>query len=632
MVVEISLSIEETNKLRAQLGLRLLPTTSSETCLKTGLANHAGKNYDASISSLGNSNPEFLRESLDPRQLDSRTGTGSLKSDSKDTTIDLKGVVDTGIKNGNHEKKMNKELQEKGDLRVGHSAKQLAQVKEGQIFILEDQNILDDDDDCFVNDDLLKRKKQESNDRERRKMGQGSMVPDYMEDIEAEEDLDLIQVVGSTIRIQSQPVVEKPKEITGNITKLSGLFDDLDDDTKPQKTKLKAIKFKKGKSKSSSKKRSNEANDEISIISLEMVTLNFSLEDEDIDSIEASLAVARRNKTRSRSRMTPEQIAEDARMNARLDELADLKDGLVFDHTSDLLNTISAGGGSLLAVEESISSSMDSTAALEDATIAAEESRAVPEVLTTVSEDIPEVVSQNVTKNSTAPSIEAINTQQIPKTIDDSSVAYLSTQLKRDVSKSLNEVVPGQEDTISTMSDGGTSANQSIKNDDVPQTTEDDGKTLQRPKLGSLLAALKYLRQNSKFTSDVEKAANKLKREKEKEQNLIRIKISIQERLVKEELEQDISYTRQPAEEQQKTFDRVLSERLVREGIISDTPSKGKYNKYASSEDDLKDYNPQVHIRHKDEMGKILDQKQAWKALSHRYHGLAPKNPKRAKH
>lgn len=566
MATEIRLSIEETNKLRAQLGLTLLPTESSDRSIteqKQGRvpSRDATNNGSQTKSSLSIEETNKLRRSLGLRPLESEPS--ELESNDKTSlSSNQSSHVTTSRKEP--------ELQEKEGIQIAHSARQLANIQDGEVFTLEDKDILDEDEDRFENEKLVKMDKQEKIDRERRKMGLSrSNFSNLMYNSESEQDdePEEIRAVGSKIALpkeKSSTIQDIPTE---NVVTISGLFGDLDEEPKPKESK-KPPKFKKSKNKASSKKRTLDVDIDQNITgATEMVTLVLTIEEEDFDDIEDSLAKSRREKARARTHMTAEQIAAEAKMNLRLDAISDLKDGIVFDGTNDFLESLSS-------------------------------LNAAPAEITEESTNISGPIKDEEGK-------EAVTSHEPNEA---SSVA-------KDDTTQLPEI-----DTINKPRHESEEENQ-IEEEQKPEEA----------KFASVSSTLKYLRQTSATTSEAEKQAYKVKREKEKEQSLVRIKISIQERIVREELEKDSSYGRMSQEEKDKTFDRVLSERLVSEGIIADIPTSGRYNRYNSQVDDLADYNPQVHVTHKDEKGQVLDQKQAWKVLSHRYHGLAPKHAKRAK-
>lgn len=580
----IRLSVEETNKLRAQLGLPLLPTQNSNPDQSNEqISSRNSKSQSGKSLSIQETN--LLRRSLGLKLLDEDNSQPSALvrdgSDAKLNNNDELGpkTADSELKNGNNNFGM----------KVGHSAKQLAQLNDGDVFFLEDKDILDDTDDVFVNADLVKQQKQESRDRERAKLGLGSRssFPGFEEESDPEDDLQQLTIIGSTIQIPEKPISDSKPVISGNVTQLSGLFDDLEPELKPKSSKIKTSKFKKPKG-SSSRKRTNDDYQDVVTTASKMVTSSLTFEEADSDDIEASLAKARQKKAKIRSQMTPAEIAAEARTHYRLDVMANLKDGLVFDQTKDFLDNLS-------------SKSIDHGGA---------------ELENPVIETIPAQIL-NETESSSS---EKRNGEIF--TVTESNSTPSSPSLEEPLQKAKDQ--PSETNSISHEAQTQESATESnSENEDVLEA--------EIPKFGSVSSTLKYLRQTAAMTSEADKRANKFKHEKFKEQSLIRMKISAQERIVKEELLNDVNYNRLSPEDKERIYDETLSRRLIQEKIITDKPRRGDRYSSAPQTDDLKDYNPQVHIQHKDEAGQVMDQKQAWKALSHRYHGLAPKKVKRTK-
>lgn len=581
----IRLSVAETNKLRAQLGLPLLPTgesSSDQSDVTTG-------NKTQSKKSLSIQETNRLRRSLGLGLLDEDISKASTyRNDASENRYDR---AETGPNMVSSEPKDNRTQY---GMKIGHSAKKLSQLKEGDVFTLEDKDILDESDDVFVNADLVKQQKQESIDREKLKQGSGfrSTLLAFDEESDPEDDLQHLRIEGSTIQIPEMPVSPPEPAESGNITRISGLFDDLVPELKPNVSRSKTVKFKKSKG-SSSRKRTNDEYQEIITNASEMITSSFALDEEDSDDIEASLAKARQKKAKKRSQMSSEEIAAEARTHHRLDVIADLKDGLVFDQTKDFLENLSTR---------------------------------------TPGSDHIQLDGNNITGNDSLPSRHL--------QIDDNSVKRDNANADT-VSADSNSgplLVVTSTDNSSPVINSATSAIETIGQSNEPDESEatcnpenQEASEIEAPKFNSVLSTLKYLRQTATMTSEAEKKANRFKHQKLKEQSIIRMKILAQERIIKEELLKDVHYNRLTPEEKEKIYDDTLNRRLIEEKIISDKPRRGDRYRTAQGVDELENYNPQVHIRHKDENGQVMDQKQAWKALSHRYHGLAPKKVKRTK-
>lgn len=580
MTEEIRLSVEETNKLRAQLGLALLPTEIGKSYSKSNTKS-SSKTF-----SLNFDETNRLRRSLGLRPIvdfaDDDNGNDKSYTNSKDKKAENSNVW-----------------------KVGHSKKELGRLKEGDVFTLEDKSVLDDED-CLVNEDLITHGKQEKIDREKKNLGltkNNTFFSNLHDEEESEVDLQPVQLIGSAIELPKQGLPQEIDYERKNITKFTDLFEDSEPDLKPSKKK-KQIKFKKSKLNQTAKKRVNEDFQEVQLTTSTMTTLTFALEDEETDELEEALSKVRQYKARKRGHMTAEEIASEAQMNFRIDLIAELKDGIVYDDTGDFLDTL-APMEKLYGVEpnDDKSSQLKCLRTNEDV------------LPTELAEPIRDVKPAEIATLKEVEPAEAIQ-------LKNETVSEL--KLKGEAKQ--NQSTEQLDNIISDSKDHGDDIAAKSKFTDAEQAEEVE----QRSEFASVLSTLKFLRQNAFTTSEADKKTYKMKRIHEKEQSLIQIKISIQERIVREELEKDPTYTKLTEEKKAVIFDRVLSERLIDKGIIAHFPSKGRYNRYNRT-DELADYNPQIQIRYKDQTGQVLDRKQAWKALSHKYHGLAPKNVKRAK-
>lgn len=540
MVEEILLSIEETNRLRAQIGLPLLPVEKE----KNSKQRVSGKD-ELSIEETNK-----LRASLGLKPIVVEEPSNELKPEErvdlpKKPTSNDQFKVDTDLKlfyndagsdwlenigkGKKAEKTAEKEnIEQSEGIAVGHAALALSDVKDGDVFTLEDQNVLDDEEERMVNEKIAKTEKLRKTEAEKRKIATLKFGVRFEEDEEDEAD-ELAQVSGSTILLPQKQDVEPP--VKSGTTKMGALFDDIDE-PKPA-----AVKFKKkSKKKSLSKKRELD-NDEELETHKPMVTeeLKFEAEDGD-DEIQSVLAKNREKQQKKRKLLTPEQLAQEIQLHQRID-LTEKTGGMVFDGTSDFLSSIGQ------AIEE---------------------------------EDIKDDV-------------------------------------KKEAEKDVEEKVTETQEVAAPLLD--------------EKAEPEEQEAPSKPKFGSMAATLSYLRGNNMVSAELarEKEARKQQEQRIKEAELQRIAISIEERSVKQELELDLSYKRLSKEEQDSTLDKILNERLVAKGLV-EVP-KGRYSNYSS--DRLTSYNPQVNLKYKDQDGNELDLKQAFKQLSHKYHGTAPKHKKK---
>lgn len=557
MSEEISLSVKETNKLRAQIGLPLLPEEKSE--------NDAEKVEVRSKLELSVEETNKLRASLglkpivikEPESVierksesENRPGKAEEKPEYtvdtsselfyKDAGSDWLERVGKGKTDRKKKVEVDKADSESGALSVAHGARELAQVEDGDIFTLEDKDVLDDDEGRIVNEKLSKAEKLRKEELEKKKLLTVKFGARY-DEVDEEDTPERAQMAGSTIIIGESKKTEEVPEKAGT-TKLGSLFDDIDEQ-KPTKTS----KFKKRslkKSKGSASKRVLD-DDEVFTPLQPMVTESLKLDEEDEnedEEIQRLLAKNREKQQKKRKLLTPEELAREIQLHERVD-LKEEVGGFVFNDTSEFLNSIG----------ENIETK---TTELEKANAASEEEK-------------------------------ANNTEEVSQGVE------------------VNEVKDPSEST----------------------GAEPEQETKSGPLFRSMADTLQYLRANRAVSVELEeeKAARKLQEQRVKEAELQRIAISIEERSLKSELEKDASYTKLSKEEQDSVYDRLLNERLVAKGIVE--KAKKRYEKL--TQNGVSSYNPKVQLQYKDKSGNELNAKEAFKELSHKYHGTAPKHKKK---
>ncbi|CCE78876.1 Piso0_000910 [Millerozyma farinosa CBS 7064] len=129
----------------------------------------------------------------------------------------------------------------------------------------------------------------------------------------------------------------------------------------------------------------------------------------------------------------------------------------------------------------------------------------------------------------------------------------------------------------------------------------------------NFLRSRNILNDSSASTSD----NARVKQEMSKEAELLKLKISIEERLVREELESNKGFMNKPRDERENLIKSLLEQRLAEKNIVSQD-KRAADNKISAN------YNPSVKLSYRDEMGNILSQKEAYKQLSHKFHGVNP--------
>jgi U4/U6.U5 tri-snRNP-associated protein 1 len=147
-----------------------------------------------------------------------------------------------------------------------------------------------------------------------------------------------------------------------------------------------------------------------------------------------------------------------------------------------------------------------------------------------------------------------------------------------------------------------------------------------KPRFGNLSLTLAYI-QSQKIiekTTDEQRQAERVRQKAAKEAELFKINVEIEERILREELQNDREYMNKPKVDRSAIFDQLLENRLREKGIVSTTETKSKNRRHQPNSDkitSLTGYNPQVKLKYHDDQGNSLSTKQAFKFLSHKFHG-----------
>ena len=618
----ISLSIEETNKLRQQIGLPLLPITTITNLFGDDIEYKNYENYEKKqLQELENNQ---LLERINNAKFNTNKRkflTNNTLIDDNDNEKDLDLDLDTDDWLNNLGKtdsipKLSKNKKQKvvtgiakpnkynesSEIIIGHSIKELRSLGNNEILTLKDSNILNDEErererererepeDILINQDLsnkatLKRNLTERKEAENIKFNgrhyrRNNNDNDNEEEEKEEEEEDFddngllindkVIMSGSTIDL-SKPIVSV-KDKKKNMMTITNLFEDLDnddDDDNNVKSNV-PIKMKKIKKKKDNIKK------KLTKYKLLDVTIkpnnnddndNNDNIDDDIDDIENqlsnSISSLRTKKLQTRSEFTPEQLAEEISTNKRWEfeknlEQENLKNNVLYNDTIGFLNNL--------------------------------ESNILSE-----SGEVEMITNTN----------ESDNEQQEQEQEQDHAQEQDHSQeqdLKQIIDKLDSNVVEEKQ-----------------KNDEIPKFN------------GGLAETLKFLKSHNIFesTRGISTITNQELRQQElareeviKKSELLKMKISIEERILKEELNKDKSYIRMPKIERSRYFEKLLDIRLKQKGIIIDNDNNNnKRNLSGMVQNNLKIYNPKVELTYKDELGNVLNTKQAYKQLSHKYHG-----------
>lgn len=605
----ISLSIEETNKLRQKIGLPLLPTTTTTT---TNISSDSTeyKNYE-----------DYERErlqNLKNNQLIERINIAKFNSNKRkfltnETIIDNAEDLDTDDWLNNlgestesskpHKKqkttivKSNQNDTGPTTTIIGHTTKELQSLGNNEILTLKDTDLINDDDEdgtgsILMNQDLSNKAKLKRNLAERKEAenikfnGRHYRRNNKEEEEEEEEEFNDIDglltnnkviMSGSTIDLSSNTakLPPPPNDKKKNMLAITNLFEDLDNDTLSNNNNIKSnvpIKMKKiKKKKDNNKKKSNKLkllDDTIKPVEL-LVETNIG-NDDDIDDIENQLSNSisnlRTKKLQTRLEFTPEQLAEEISANKRWEFERKLEQENLKNNNNNN-NVYNDTIGFLNNLETNI---LSESGEVEVTANINEESAD--------DDDEDDVKQQEVESKQTNPGVYSI-------------------------------------------------VEEKQKEDEAPKFS------------GGLAETLKFLKSRnildpeSITTTNEELRQQELAREEAiKKSELLKMKISIEERILKEELSKDKSYIRMPKIERSGYFEKLLDTRLKQKGIIIDnnTGTTTKKTNLGMVQNNLKIYNPKVELTYKDELGNVLNTKQAYKQLSHKYHGTGlDKNKKK---
>lgn len=603
----ISLSIEETNKLRQQIGLPLLPTTTT-TNISSDSTEY--KNYE-----------DYERErlqNLKNNQLIERINNAKFNSNKRkfltnETIIDNAEDLDTDDWLNNlgestesskpHKKqkttivKSNQNDTGPTTTIIGHTTKELQSLGNNEILTLKDTDLINDDDEdgtgsILMNQDLSNKAKLKRNLAERKEAenikfnGRHYRRNNKEEEEEEEEEFNDIDglltnnkviMSGSTIDLSSNTakLPPPPNDKKKNMLAITNLFEDLDNDTLSNNNNIKSnvpIKMKKiKKKKDNNKKKSNKLkllDDTIKPVEL-LVETNIG-NDDDIDDIENQLSNSisnlRTKKLQTRLEFTPEQLAEEISANKRWEFERKLEQENLKNNNNNN-NVYNDTIGFLNNLETNI---LSESGEVEVTANINEESAD--------DDDEDDVKQQEVESKQTNPGVYSI-------------------------------------------------VEEKQKEDEAPKFS------------GGLAETLKFLKSRnildpeSITTTNEELRQQELAREEAiKKSELLKMKISIEERILKEELSKDKSYIRMPKIERSGYFEKLLDTRLKQKGIIieNNTGTTTKKTNLGMVQNNLKIYNPKVELTYKDELGNVLNTKQAYKQLSHKYHGTGlDKNKKK---
>ncbi|CAH2351635.1 66 kDa U4/U6.U5 small nuclear ribonucleoprotein component [[Candida] railenensis] len=627
MSEEISLSISETNKLRAQLGLKLIeepesqhePSTdiksSSELSivetnklrLSLGLKpiplqdTASSEDIESAPAIKSDSSQDKIRKRIEEAKVKAikkrklQRDADSVFSNEAESTDDwlnnLGKLKKTSVEQEKSKKriKVSSNLEEDNDLdgaTVDYDANELALLSNNDILTFKDTDVLEEDEieGELSNAMLEKRRKLKYELKERenaeniKHLGRHhKQIDDNNSNSDVEDGSNGSQKVlvrnkvsGNLINVNNRKV---PKATSAEEKKLQlvDLFNDIgsevatEDYAKPKQTKMKKIK-KRGPSSSRSKS--------IEPLDIKVVQLDQEQADEEYVDSELQELLSRKRKLKqreSRKNLTSEEMAKEISIYERLEKERELEsihtvpEGLVFDDVSEFFDKLG-----------------------------------------------------NATENGDEPANNGNDRADDTEAIDSEDVAKYIDITKEEKGREEGQQEEAESNDVSTINEDEESA----------------------PKFNGLGSTLKFLQSQNivqKSTQEDQTRAREL-REAQREAEILKFNISVEERVLRDELAQDKQFMNTSKVEREELFQLYLDQRLREKRILPEiSNASGKYSRYRqagttpTAVNKLKNYNPQVKLTYRDDDGNELSTKQAYKVLSHQFHGVGPSNSKSAK-
>ncbi|SCU91599.1 LAME_0E13124g1_1 [Lachancea meyersii CBS 8951] len=363
MVEHVSLSIEETNKLRISLGLKPIEPPAdknSDHSVKIEDGDESGKSSSYDKSAFIDPKIAKLRWNL--QRVQSKAQENTILSDGKDDdsqdwieNVKVKGrsARPTLAKSYYDEDNENEDSEDQSRLRVSHQLSEIVPGKNVILTLKESEVDTDDVEDTLINEGLAHDKEQAKNmglkrmnqERKRQKIsiGRGHLEDDDNDDNNLDAD-SKIYLVGSEI-IGNQPDKQAQKESRDGQKIYVGSESDDREDVAQEASDFAAVKIKKRKklnAKTASNKRSRPTSQAPRV----------ALVDEDfVDSAEEEMQdflKVRNPKQRDReeSNKTPEEIAREVEQEKkeRASHVRNMNyaQGITIDENSAFLSSLKA--------------------------------------------------------------------------------------------------------------------------------------------------------------------------------------------------------------------------------------------------------------------------------------------------
>lgn len=600
MAEEISLSLEETNRLRISIGLAPIPVedagvkksgklhkaeeeSSAKTTQSLQLGAAISENgpanrdqiQDPGSSGEGNSTFDLKRriEEANDRAAKRRQAPKPLMYEEEEKPMDdwLAGLGKPKAKAPVKKQKIAKKPQEAADIKIGHSLKELGTIEGDEIFTLQDTNLLDDENDQLQNDRLFQKAKldkelAEAAEVEKIKYNGRQYRPQDDDQEESTNDFaeDVI-LTGNTITLPALTDTSS-KEPASNL-QIASLFDEDEGNSTSDYTKKKPLKMKKVKKKTLSRRilQEDETDLPLQAVPLESVGADeFAAEDEELLKLIAS---KRRLKQQKRKTLTPEQIAAEIKLNKHWESTNEIESQtnqhITFDDTAGFLENLDSA-----ILERSAGRSIKSE------------------------ENISDFIK------SEEPAATEVEKEGLLNQVKEEP---LSDHIKQEIKEE---------------EDSGL----------FPAPTEEESST---PVFNQgISSTLKFLQSRNIIgtVSEEQKEQSRIQRQAKRDAELLSLKISIEERFVRENLATDKTFMALPRDEREQVVSEHLDHRLREQGLVDENVvANGSRNRRLKRvPDKLANFKPEVKLIYRDDSGRELNTKEAFKHLSHLFHGLGP--------
>lgn len=553
------LSIEETNKLRVSLGLKPIEVTVSTN----NQLDDYEANYRKHQEDLGKKSKEDnLKNKLEAAKLQAQKRRKLKFGKTLLDDYDEDQSTDDWLSNiGKTDPKEERDLTEKShtkkgkqskisdehnpQLQISYNSKELNKVKDNEIFTLED-NDLSDETDNLTNEKLNAAAKVERDLKDKKLAEQVRSQTGYKslnsEEADETENEDKIFLEGSEIKIR-QLDPENVPHVPNNKKRLAlNLFDDEDQDAldKPKKESSTKPKMKKLKKKKEDKNRTKINDDGGDGDDIKLDTVNLTAFENEVED-DLEVMLAKQR-----------QLKQKSRNDIKPEDIAsEIRHYSRINAEENVENDMMRGNSSEDVIFDPTSDFLSSL-----------------KVETEVNEEPEKVMDAGIEQGSDTPESSSVK--------QESSIDVES------------ETKPDKE------------------SEPLPQSSFG----------GGLALTLKYLKSSNLIQPS---NISKEQRESMKQAELMRLKISIEERILKETLSKDPEYKKLSKADQEKTYYQKLDQVLIEKNIVS-----------GDLEPIIKDYKPNVQIVHRDKIGKELDTKEAFKYLSQNFHGTKS-NPNKNK-